>query len=451
MGSGASTIVPANRLGQLLVEARHRQGTDLERLAARSDFTVGELSDFEAGHRVLNDRLVAQVTDLYELDCGPIIPQRAELTIDLNDNLLLAAGHALPLHSAAHDHILERYLSLVYVLRDRTPGSTLPLRAEDVAILSASLAERYELVEEQLLAAMEPERESVHGLVRWFKQRLWVPGAGAVVGAVSIGTLVMVSGEGDAVQDKLEELEPVPPPDGARASAAQFAAGIGLGPGTTEDGSTEATESAAVDPSSPQSAIAPTTTLLPSATSTVPEAADTAATVGPLADESPTAATAAVTDSAPTGATLSPEEMGRLAEAELPFVWQQLLPEWNIVYKGENPSFRGLTYPYEKTIEMFIRPGDTPESVAGILAHEIAHAFDVEYMDDSDRSAWLEARQIDDAPWWPDAYARDFATGAGDFAESFAYWAIADESSSELGGSPNAGQIALIESFLRDR
>ncbi len=425
MGSGASTIVPANRFGQLLVEARHREGADLEELAARSGFTVGELSDFEAGHRVLNDRLIAQVTSLYAIDCGPIIPQRAELTIDLNENVLLAAGHALPLASAAHDHVLERYLSLVYVLRNSQPGSTVPLRAEDISILSASLAERYELVEEQLLAAMEPDRQSVRGLVGWLKQRLWVPGAGAIVGAVSIGTLVMVSGDGEAATETMAQPEPEPEPplepEQLRSAAASFAAGIGLAPNAADD-----------------------TDALASAGSSLNDSATAAVSAAPSEVAPPEAATSAE-------GTVSPEEIGRLAEAELPFAWQELVPGWTITYQGENPSFRGLTYPYEKTIEMFVRPGDTPESVAGILAHELAHAFDVDYMNDDDRAEWLEARGIDDAPWWPDAYARDFQSGAGDFAESFAYWAVGDRSSSELGGAPSASQIDLIESFLRDR
>ncbi len=450
MGSGASTIVPANRFGQLLVEARHREGTDLEELASRSGFTVGELSDFEAGHRVLNDRLVAQVTSLYSIAAGPIIPQRAELTIDLNENVLLAAGHALPLDSAAHDHVLERYLSLVYVLRDRQPGSTVPLRNEDISILSASLAERYELVEEQLLAAMEPDRQSVRGLVGWLKQRLWVPGAGAVVGAVSIGTLVMVSGDGDAVTERITEPEPEPPlePEQLRSAAATFAASIGLAPTTPETPDTsdisdiDTTPAIEVVDDTPAAVANPSADPVAASTTT-----STAVTGNAAAAEIAGSGEAADVTATP----LTPQEVGLLAEAQLPFDWQELLPGWKIIYAGENPSFRGLTYPYEKTIEMFVRPGDTPESVAGILAHELAHAFDVDYLNDDGRAEWLRARNIDDAPWWPDAYARDFQSGAGDFAESFAYWAVGDRSSSELGGTPTASQIDLIESFLRDR
>ena len=191
----SSSVVPANRLGQLLSEARLRTGNDLELLAARSEFTVGELADLEAGHRLLNEDLISEVTSLYEIDCGPIVPQRSELTIDMTDQTLSAAGRAVRLDSAAHDHVLERYLSLVYLLRNHQPGAVVPLRDEDVAILAASLAEREELIAEQLLRSMAEDTDKVNRLVAWLRRRLWVPQAGALVGIVSVGTLVMVSSD----------------------------------------------------------------------------------------------------------------------------------------------------------------------------------------------------------------------------------------------------------------
>ena len=403
MASNAPTVVPANRLGQLLVEARQRGGTDLEELAAISGFTVGELADFEAGHRVLNDDVVSTITSLYELDCGPIIPHRAELTIDLNDNVLMASGHALPLDSQAHQHVLDRYLSLVYVLRDRSPGSSVPLRGEDLDILAASLAERRELIEEQLLASMFAQDEAVPGLIGWFKRRLWVPTAGVIVSAVSVGTLVMVSSAPEAPPESLDQPEPEPEP-------LRGLAGAVIVPGTT--------------------------------------AAEAASTPATTAAE---AASASVEEPPPSVAfENSNQRLGAEAEALLPFDWEAILPGWEINYLGSDDRFRGLTYPYDKSIDMFVRDSDTAESLAGILAHELAHAIDVEHFGDGERNDWRDARDLGEAPWWPDAYAGDFATGAGDFAESFAYWALGDNSSSELGGNPTDEQLQLIESFLAD-
>lgn len=403
MASNAPTVVPANRLGQLLVEARQRGGTDLEELAAISGFTVGELADFEAGHRVLNDEIVSTITSLYELDSGPIIPHRAELTIDLNDNVLMASGHALPLDSQAHQHVLDRYLSLVYVLRDRSPGSSVPLRGEDLDILAASLAERRELIEEQLLASMFAQDEAVPGLIGWFKRRLWVPTAGVIVSAVSVGTLVMVSSAPEAPPESLDQPEPEPEPIRGLAGAV-------IVPGTT----------------AAEVASAPATTAAEAASASVEEPPPSVAFEN------------------------SNQRLGAEAEALLPFDWKAILPGWEINYLDSDDRFRGLTYPYDKSIDMFVRDSDTAESLAGILAHELAHAIDVEHFGDGERNDWRDARDLGGAPWWPDAYAGDFATGAGDFAESFAYWALGDNSSSELGGNPTDEQLQLIESFLAD-
>ena len=416
VGSATSTVVPANRLGQLLAEARLREGADLQEFASRSDFTVGELSDFEAGHRVLNDTLVSRITALYEIDCGPIIPQRAELTIDLTDNLLSAAGHALPLTSGAHDHILERYLSLVYVLRNRAPGVAVPLRDEDVAILAASLAERSELVEEQLLAAMHNEENSVPRLIQWLRQRLWVPGAGAIVGAVSLGTLIMVSSDdGSSSGDTAD----VPEPDDTTDSGARtLILPARLAPATPDAASTgsETTSIAALPVSE-----------LPAPSTVV------SASAPPRADAVETRA-----------------GIGAAAEALLPFEWQTALPGWSIVYSDANEDFRGLTYPYDSTIELYVRDGDTPESLAGILAHEIGHAIDVTHFDDAMRLTWSETRNIEGAQWWPDAYASDFETGAGDFAEAFAVWAVNDPSSSRVAHQPTSSQIRVLQSLIAD-
>ncbi len=59
---------------------------------------------------------------------------------------------------------------------------------------------------------------------------------------------------------------------------------------------------------------------------------------------------------------------------------------------------------------------------------------------------WLDLRGIDSAPWWPDNRAADFATGAGDFAESFAAWQVGDASfRSELGEPPSDAELLLLE------
>ncbi len=419
VGAQPTTIVPANRLGQLLAEARLRRGRDLAELSERSlgDFTVGELSDLEAGHRLLDDQTIARVTNLYELDCGPIIPQRAELTIDLDENLVSAAGKVLRLDSAERNHILDRYLSLVYVLRNRPPGAAVPLREEDVAILAASLAERSELIEEQLLLAMEAGGERVNGLVRWFRSRLWVPGAGALVGAVSVGSLVMIASSSSDTTSMLEG--PAEPDENEE-------------PGVPSLPLTDATGTAIAAP-----AVAAPTITAPATTTPASTAPATTRQVGSRAGSPSTS-----------DPMLAPADLGDAAEALLPFDWQAVLPGWEIIYTSSDPDYRGLTYPYERRIEMYVRASDTPASLAGVLAHEIGHAIDVTHFSDSQRARWMSERGIGDADWWPSAYASDFETGAGDFAEAFAYWAVGDPNSSRIAGVPDGPQLDLLGELL---
>lgn len=478
------TLVPANRLGQLLVEARLREGTDLEELASNSPFTVGELGDFEAGHRVLTDELIQQVTDLYALDCGQIVPQRDGLVIDLDEGRLSAAYHAYPLESTDRDHVLERYLSLVYLLRDNPPGNKLVLRDEDLDILAASLAERRELIDEQLDRAMSPANQSLVGLVQRLKKRLWVPAAGALVGATSIGALVIVTsaptGEIVTTEDLLNDpsIDPNVRNDVAQIIAASQA------PTATQD------NTASEVPSIPETSTAPEPSLATSASSTAEDTASpdqdttqsdttqspTNETSGqlatasgiereanpiivpePFASSTSTSTTTSTTSTTAEPATTRPASQARSAndlsaqaEALLPFNWQQVIPGWQITYRGHNNSFRGLTFPHDQAIEIFIRSDDTPQSIAAILAHEIGHAIDVTYLDSSDRDEWLRVRGIEDAPWWADAYASDFQSGAGDFAEAFATWSVGDPSASQIAGQPTREQLNTMRSFLND-
>lgn len=411
------SAVPANRLGQLLAEARLANGADLEDLAIKSEFTVGELGDLEAGHRLLDDDLIKRVTTLYEIDCGPIVPQRSGLVIDLDDQLMTAASHALPLDSTARDHVLDRYLSLVYLLRNNAPGTKVTLREEDMDILAASLAERRELIEEQLLLAMDPDHAQVSGLFGWFRQRLWVPAAGALVGATSVGVLVMLSSSSTAG-------EFIPP--------AQLLADAGINP----DGSPNSSASSLIVPSS--------------ASSTTGSSSSSSSSTSQTSTAAPTTISrpSSVAEAESVPETVASQNMGAQAEALLPFEWEAVLPNWEINYRGHNTQFRGLTYPYDRTIEIFVRESDTPERLATILAHELGHALDVEYLTAEQRDSWLEIRNIESAPWWADAYASDFQSGAGDFAEAFAVWAVNDESSSEIAGQPTRAQIEHLMGML---
>ena len=105
----------------------------------------------------------------------------------------------------------------------------------------------------------------------------------------------------------------------------------------------------------------------------------------------------------------------------------------------------GYTWTQEKRIEIFVRPGDGSDDLARVLAHELGHAVDVTFNSGDDRRRWLRSRQASEVQWWPDSGAPDFDSGAGDFAESFAWWQLQPiEFRSTLGSAPNEAQLKLL-------
>lgn len=145
-------------------------------------------------------------------------------------------------------------------------------------------------------------------------------------------------------------------------------------------------------------------------------------------------------------------ELGLAALDRVSYPWAAMLPEWTIEFTEPNDDLFGLTHTRERRIEIFVRPEQTVDQLAHVVAHEIGHAVDVTLNDGDDRRAWQDARSIDDAEWWPGSGTTDFATGAGDFAESFAAWQIGEAGfRSELGEVPTEAQNELMSDLAADR
>lgn len=133
------------------------------------------------------------------------------------------------------------------------------------------------------------------------------------------------------------------------------------------------------------------------------------------------------------------------------YPWREELPGWEIQFISGYGNIAGYTWSREERIEVFVRPGATSQDLARILAHELGHAVDVSRNSGDDRRAWLAARGAEQAEWWPGNGLADFATGAGDFAESFAVWQVGDDDyRGELGPAPTPEQLALLERLTFD-
>jgi hypothetical protein len=143
-------------------------------------------------------------------------------------------------------------------------------------------------------------------------------------------------------------------------------------------------------------------------------------------------------------------EQRRGAEAlgRIMYPWQRL--GYSIVFAGARPGLLGGTIPEQHRIILFVRPDEDVGVLAAVVAHEIGHAIDKSYNNDSRRRAWLEARGLPSTTPWFTCYAcPDFTTGSGDFAESFAAWQTGSQYfHGRLAPAPSASQLTALQRYF---
>lgn len=396
------SLVPPGRLGVLLTEHRTRRGLTIDelQLETRLPFSADELRRIEQGELPLNDNQINRLLQAYGAGAGPVVPERTDLVVDIEAGAMWAGRRTKVLpENPDLDDILGRYLALLYLMRGLEPGRELSLRGDDLGVLSAALERSITEIEGRLFELMLPDQ-----VLPWFRRvrhRLAVPAAGIMVGLTTVGGLVFVQfPKGD------RPVESAVAPGGGRAPVAAAAA--------TELGATEA--SAAVV-SGEAELIAPSVISRP--------AVGADALAYELGD---------------------PSSVGAAAEMLIAYPFREALPDWNIEYVGPREGYRGNTNTVTRTVTVHVSAADTPETVAGVLAHELGHALDVLYLDDDIRREWLDLRGID-AGWWPESGAGDFHLGAGDFAEAVALL-IADSPSDADHGHFTPAQLDFVRSVI---
>lgn len=190
-------LVPPARLGALMVERRTQRGLDLAEMSQLSNgmFSPAYLENAERGRVSLDDAIVEHLVGLYEVNAGPVVPQRSELILDLDRGELSVGPNAVPIESLHADDVLERYVSLIYLLRDIQPGADLVLRDGDLDVLAAALGYTSTDVRigvKQLIAAPDSVQRA-----KKVGSGTMVAAAGFLVGITAIGALVLV-GTGNA-------------------------------------------------------------------------------------------------------------------------------------------------------------------------------------------------------------------------------------------------------------
>ncbi len=201
----------------------------------------------------------------------------------------------------------------------------------------------------------------------------------------------------------------------------------------------------------PPTTVPPTTTVPPA--TTVPPTTVPPTTVPPTTVPPATTTIAPTTTSAPTttiSRSLTNQEKAQRMLELVEFDWRSAFPDWVIEFEGERAGIRGLTYPGEKRIVIYIRSDDTPETIHRVFAHELGHAIDVEFNSNDERDEWRRQRGIaGNVPWWPSAAAPDFATGAGDFAEAFAVLETGISTRSTVAAQPTESDLELLIRLMR--
>jgi hypothetical protein len=141
--------------------------------------------------------------------------------------------------------------------------------------------------------------------------------------------------------------------------------------------------------------------------------------------------------------------VGARALASIWYPWRELLGNWSLRFLPAKPGYLGRTLWPDRVIEIYVRPGQDIAEVAFALAHEFGHAVDLEHFDPTTRARWRQARGLgDELPWFGESDANDFATPAGDWAESFAAWQVgAGHFQSLLGPAPTDQQLQTLQSL----
>lgn len=155
-------------------------------------FTPSFLEDVERGRVTPDERTVSNLVGLYEVEAGPVVPERSQLVLDLDRHELIVDGSSMPFDSLHTDDVLGGYVSLIYQLRGLEPGSDLVLRDRDLAVLSQSLGVADEELRREIRGLIDaPDSVRLAKAVGWGRV---LAAAGLITGVTVLGVAVLLGG-----------------------------------------------------------------------------------------------------------------------------------------------------------------------------------------------------------------------------------------------------------------
>jgi hypothetical protein len=116
-------------------------------------------------------------------------------------------------------------------------------------------------------------------------------------------------------------------------------------------------------------------------------------------------------------------------------------------------GLKGMTYYDTHAVEVYVGScsAESDALLRHVVAHEMGHAWDSEHMTDQLRADYLAARGIPaGTPWFGCNGCQDFATPAGDFAETYAQWQRgASDSRSTMAPPATAAELGSLARFFQ--
>lgn len=106
-------------------------------------------------------------------------------------------------------------------------------------------------------------------------------------------------------------------------------------------------------------------------------------------------------------------------------------------------GLRGLTFPSQHRVEMYVRADHDVDDVLRVLTHELGHAVSETCLTGSERATYEEVRGLGGA-WYPSAHGG--ASGTEDHAEVFAWSVLGGLSDMKAtgGGAPSGAELATL-------
>lgn len=162
--------------------------------ASGTRFSPSFLDDVERGRTEVTDVQARELLELYGVDLDGGTFGRSQLVIELDEGRVGVGPTALRFDESTGSVVLERYVSLLYLLRGQTPGSPIPLRDDDLDVLAEALDAPTRSIEADLRSIISdrftPSR------TRRLGRRTRLTQLGLLVGATVTGALIIVGDPG---------------------------------------------------------------------------------------------------------------------------------------------------------------------------------------------------------------------------------------------------------------